>query len=360
MEIYLVGGAVRDQLLGLPITERDYVVVGATPAEMLAHGYKPVGKEFPVFLHPKTHAEYALARTERKTGKGYKGFVFHTTPQVTLEEDLQRRDLTINAIAQTLDGQIIDPYHGQLDLKNKILRHVSPAFSEDPVRILRVARFATRFTDFQIHPETLRLMQQMVQRGEIEALVAERVWQEWNRALEQAEPARFVEVLADCGAWEILFPELDAIATKNILQKITRISALADIRFAALFSHIPENQAIQLCQRYHVGNAYQDLAVLVAKYAPEYAHALQATAQQLLNLFHHLDAFRRPQRLEKFLFACSTGISNANTIYQFLQNIYRACATITAEDFIARGFKKQEIGKAIDAARLVAIEKLQS
>jgi tRNA nucleotidyltransferase (CCA-adding enzyme) len=201
MKIYIVGGAVRDELLGRPNADRDYVVVGATPQAMQAAGYRPVGKDFPVFLHPKTHEEYALARTERKSGHGYHGFTFHAAPDVTLEEDLARRDLTINAMAKGADGELIDPYCGQRDLQAKILRHVGPAFAEDPVRILRIARFAARFSDFSVAPETLALMRGMVASGEVDHLVAERVWQELAKGLMEDKPSRLFEVLRDCGAW---------------------------------------------------------------------------------------------------------------------------------------------------------------
>ncbi|EKD92292.1 MAG: hypothetical protein ACD_29C00083G0003, partial [uncultured bacterium] len=208
MKVFLVGGAVRDELLGRSITERDWVVVGSSPEELIASNFQPVGKDFPVFLHPKTHEEYALARTERKTGRGYKGFHFYTSPNVTLEEDLERRDLTINAMAKSESGQFIDLFGGQADLKAKLLHHVSPAFSEDPVRVLRVARFAALLPNFQVHPETNRLMSHMVQQGEIDALVSERVWKELSRALENENPCRFFEVLDACGALVILFPAL--------------------------------------------------------------------------------------------------------------------------------------------------------
>jgi len=211
MQIYCVGGAIRDELLGLPVKDRDWVVVGATPEMLLAQGYKPVGKDFPVFLHPRTHEEYALARTERKTAPGYAGFVFHTDPAVTLEEDLARRDLTINAIARTADGTLADPYGGQRDLAGRIFRHVSPAFAEDPVRILRLARFAARFADFRVAPETLALMRGMVAAGEVDALVPERVWQEIARGLMEARPSRMIEVLRDCGALARLLPELERL-----------------------------------------------------------------------------------------------------------------------------------------------------
>ena len=211
MKIYIVGGAVRDELLGRPSADRDYVVVGATPQAMQTAGYRPDGKDFPVFLHPKTHEEYALARTERKSGHGYHGFTFHAAPDVTLEEDLARRDLTINAMAKGADGELIDPYCGQRDLQAKILRHVGPAFAEDPVRILRIARFAARFSDFSVAPETLALMRGMVASGEVDHLVAERVWQELAKGLMEDKPSRLFEVLRDCGALARLLPEVDAL-----------------------------------------------------------------------------------------------------------------------------------------------------
>ncbi|MDP3033274.1 MAG: multifunctional CCA tRNA nucleotidyl transferase/2'3'-cyclic phosphodiesterase/2'nucleotidase/phosphatase, partial [Rhodocyclaceae bacterium] len=211
MQTYCVGGAIRDELLGLTVKDRDWVVVGATPEEMLEAGFKPVGRDFPVFLHPRTHEEYALARTEKKTAPGYAGFVFHTDPGVTLEDDLARRDLTINAIARAPDGSLIDPHGGQRDLAERVLRHVSPAFAEDPVRILRVARFAARFNDFSLAPETLALMQEMVANGEVDALVAERVWQELANGLMEAQPSRMFEILRACGALQRLLPELDCL-----------------------------------------------------------------------------------------------------------------------------------------------------
>ncbi|MCB1890039.1 MAG: multifunctional CCA tRNA nucleotidyl transferase/2'3'-cyclic phosphodiesterase/2'nucleotidase/phosphatase, partial [Rhodocyclaceae bacterium] len=231
METYIVGGAVRDRLLGLPVKDRDFVVVGATPEDMLARGFKPVGKDFPVFLHPETREEYALARTERKTAPGYRGFVFHTDPSVRLEDDLVRRDLTINAIASTEDGRLIDPHGGQRDIAERVLRHVSEAFAEDPVRILRLARFAARFPDFRVADETLALCRAMVAAGEVDALVAERVWQEIARGLESAEPLRMFQVLGDCGALARLLPELaPALAAAEplpVLQAIAAGDALA-------------------------------------------------------------------------------------------------------------------------------------
>jgi tRNA nucleotidyltransferase (CCA-adding enzyme) len=211
MQIYVVGGAVRDALLGLPVKDRDYVVVGATPDDMLAQGFRPVGKDFPVFLHPATQEEYALARTERKTAPGYKGFVFHTSADVTLEQDLVRRDLTINAIARADDGTLTDPFGGRRDIEQRVFRHVSDAFAEDPVRILRVARFAARYSDFRVAPETNALMRRMTEQGEVDALVPERVWQELSRGLMEATPSRMLEVLRDCGALARILPELDVL-----------------------------------------------------------------------------------------------------------------------------------------------------
>lgn len=253
VKIYLVGGAVRDQLLGRLVKERDWVVVGATPEAMLALGYRPVGKDFPVFLHPETHEEYALARTERKIGPGYHGFACTASPDVTLEEDLKRRDLTINAIAQTPSGDIIDPYGGVQDIQDRVLRHVSPAFVEDPVRILRLARFAARYSGlgFYVAPETRVLMQQMVMQGEVDHLVAERVWQELERALGEAEPGQFFEVLRSCSALAVIFPEIDrlfgvpqspqwhpeidtGVHTLMVLAQATRLTSSIPVRFAAL------------------------------------------------------------------------------------------------------------------------------
>ncbi len=343
MKIYLVGGAVRDELLGLPIRERDWVVVGARPEELTDQGYKPVGKDFPVFLHPTSKEEYALARTERKTGPGYRGFETRFSPDVTLEQDLERRDLTINAIARDPEsGALIDPFGGQRDLNERWLRHVSSAFVEDPVRVLRVARFAARFAPlgFRVAPETLALMQEIAARGELDALVPERVWQETQRALELPAPRRFFEVLREAHALAVIFPEVDqlfgvpqpeqwhpeidaGLHTMMVLDQACKLSDDPVVRFAALThdlgkgttpkhelpSHrLHEHRGVEiiekLCERLRIPNAYRELAVLVSKHHLN-AHRIQELrASTLLELLEKLDAFRRPDRFEGFALAC--------------------------------------------------------
>lgn len=356
MEIYLVGGAVRDQLLTLPVKERDWVVVGATPQEMLERGFRAVGKDFPVFLHPQTQEEYALARTERKVGKGYKGFVFHTSKNVTLEEDLQRRDLTINAMAKTKDGKIIDPYGGQQDLKNKILRHVSPAFAEDPVRILRLARFAAKFHDFSIHPDTLILMKKIVEAGEVDALVAERVWQELKKALQEAWPQRFFEVLSTCHALEILFPELakqdDHFAA---LKRAALKNTPTTIRFAAWLYPQTKNVIERLCQRYRVPREYHDLAVLVACYHHDYQQSLTLQAEALLKLIERTDAFRRFERWQQFLVTCSFIYENSQALYHRLLFVQEAAQKVNAASLIKAGMSGEAIAKLLQEMRIQAI-----
>lgn len=349
MRIYLVGGAVRDQLLGLPVKEKDWVVVGATPQELLDLGYKPIGKDFPVFLHPKTHEEYALARTERKIGIGYKGFHFYTDPSVTLEEDLKRRDLTINAIAQTPEGKIIDPYHGREDLKNKILRHVSPAFAEDPVRVLRIARFAARFGNFKIHPETLILMRQIVANGEINALVPERVWQELQRTLGLPFPARFFIVLEECKALPILFPEIKSnLGTHmQILEKAVNSTTKETIRFAAMLGSLASTEIKSLCQRVRAPSAYRDLALMTS----DLRHNCSFTnfsAEELVTLLERLDAYRRPERFTDLLVA---GKTFCNSI-QYLKNAYSLTCAITANQL--KDLKGTEIKQALHALRVEA------
>lgn len=340
MQIYQVGGAVRDSLLGLPVKDRDYVVVGASPEQMLAAGYRAVGKDFPVFLHPQTQQEYALARTERKTAKGYKGFSVHADPDVTLEEDLARRDFTINAIAQTAEGQLIDPFGGQADIEKRILRHVTAAFSEDPVRILRAARFLARFTDFTVAPETMVLMREMVAAGEVDALVPERVWQEIAKGLMESQPSRMFEMLRACGALKIIFPELDRLwgvpqtATYHpevdtgihIMMVIDYAATQAfslPVRFAALTHdlgkgttpaevlprHIGhELRSVDLIRdvvaRLKVPNDCKDLSLVVAKYHGKLHAARQMKASTLLHFLEELDAFRQRSRFEDFLKAC--------------------------------------------------------
>ena len=303
MKIYLVGGAVRDKLLGLPLKEKDYVVVGATPQELLALGYRQVGKEFPVFLHPETGEEYALARKERKVAPGYAGFVFEASPEVNLEEDLLRRDLTINAMAEDENGQLIDPYLGQKDLAHKSLRHVSAAFSEDPVRILRIARFAARYArlEFQVAPETILLMKEMVAAKEVDALVAERVWKELERALSESSPAVFFEVLNACEALPVLFPEVkpkgEGIAA---LKRAVILSQDTQVRFAALM-YESESAITALCERYRLPTEYRVLALLVSASLPLLNRPTPLSADELLALFSKSDAFRRQERFQKLL-----------------------------------------------------------
>jgi tRNA nucleotidyltransferase (CCA-adding enzyme) len=339
MQTYVVGGAVRDALLGLPVKDHDHVVVGATPDDMIAQGFRPVGKDFPVFLHPKTQEEYALARTERKTAPGYKGFVFHTSPDVTLEDDLVRRDLTINAIARADDGTLTDPYGGQRDIEQRIFRHVSDAFAEDPVRILRVARFAARFSDFRVAPETNALMRQMVEHGEVDALVPERVWQELSRGLMEQKPSRMLEVLRDCGALARILPELDVLwgvpqpekwhpeidTGVHVLQVIDCAAALErelPTRFACLVHdlgkgvtpsenwpahHGHEGMGVKLVEqvskRLKVPIECRDLAVMTAREHGNIGRALQLRANTIVTLFERCDAFRKPARFTQMLLA---------------------------------------------------------
>ena len=342
MQIFMVGGAVRDELLGLPVQDKDYVVVKASPEHMLALGYKAVGKNFPVFLHPKTHEEYALARTERKSGRGYKGFSFFASPDVTLEEDLRRRDLTINAIAKSGDGTLIDPFNGAADLKARVLRHVSPAFVEDPVRVLRVSRFAARYPDFSIAQQTMSLMSDMVNSGEVDHLVSERVWQELSKGLMEKSPARMIEVLRECGALKRLIPELDALfgvpqrtdhhpevdTGKHTLLALNYTAKEGYdllVRFAVLthdlgkgatpasewpFHHEHEERGSELvenvCQRLKVPSEYKDLAFLVARYHGLAHRAEELCASTLVSLLERTDALRRPERFLQFLKACSS------------------------------------------------------
>jgi tRNA nucleotidyltransferase (CCA-adding enzyme) len=337
MRTYVVGGAVRDALLGLPVKDHDHVVVGATPDEMVAKGFRPVGKDFPVFLHPQTQEEYALARTERKTAPGYKGFVFHTSADVTLEEDLVRRDLTINAIARADDGTLTDPYGGQRDIQQRIFRHVSDAFAEDPVRILRLARFAARFGDFTVAPETNLLMKQMVAQGEVDALVPERVWQELSRGLMEDQPSRMLDVLRECGALARILPELDALwgvpqpeqwhpeidTGVHILQVVDCSAKMArelPVRFACLMHDLgkgvtPSGQwpahhgheglgvklVEQVCKRLRVPTECRDLAVMTAREHGNVGRALQLRSNTVVKLLERCDAFRKPARFVQML-----------------------------------------------------------
>lgn len=361
MEIYLVGGAVRDELLGLPVTERDWVVVGSSPEEMLSLGYKAVGKDFPVFLHPQTHEEYALARTERKTGPGYTGFNFYAAHDVGLEADLKRRDLTINAMAKDKSGQLIDPFGGKKDLQNKTLRHVSPAFVEDPVRILRLARFASRFGDFTIHPDTSRLLYSMVSAGEIDALVAERVWQEWRRALEMNFPQRFFQVLQECQALSILFPEIRAEGIAA-LQRAAQSTCPLEVRFAVLFYNVKLSELDSISQRYRIPRNFYDLAKMLIKYYQSYQDVSRFSPAQILDLLQSLDAFRRPERFEYFLLACDVvaGKDSPSLYTQILQSAYEAATSINPQIFLDQGLQGEAIGRALKEAQVNRIAKIFS
>ncbi len=403
MEIYLVGGAVRDKLLGIEPKDRDWVVVGASPEEIQALGYQAVGKDFPVFLHPETKEEYALARTERKTGPRYHGFEFHASPEVTLEEDLFRRDLTINAMAQDCDGNIIDPFNGQEDLENGRLRHVSNAFVEDPVRILRIARYAARFAKWGFHVAhgTHALMKKMVAEGEADALVAERVWQETDRALGEDAPQRFFEVLRNCGALARVFPELEAlfgvpqpkhhhpevdsgIHTLMVLEQAARLTPDTRVRFAALVHDLgkgitPEEEwpkhiaheargvpmVQELCERLRVPKEYRDLAVVVTRDHLNFHRAAELRPATLLKQLERLDAFRRPERLEQFLLACEADSRGRPGFEDLLfeqpdifRRAYHAALQIHAREVIAEGFIGKAVGEELHRRRISAIKQV--
>jgi tRNA nucleotidyltransferase (CCA-adding enzyme) len=343
VKIYTVGGAVRDELLGLPVKERDYVVVGATPEEMVKQGFKPVGKDFPVFLHPQTHEEYALARTERKSGRGYKGFTVYASPEVTLEEDLRRRDLTINAIAKADDGTLVDPFQGRKDLKDGVLRHVSQAFAEDPVRILRVARFAARF-GFEVHPGTMALMRRMVEEGEADYLVAERVWQEFAKGLLEAHPQRMFEVLGGSGLSAKLIPEL---ATPPAA--ITELASVAE-RFALLTWPLEEAGVDALCQRLRAPNEVRELALTICRSRNKLK---SSTPEGLLDLFKTADAFRRPQRFAELLRVAK--LADAGIDKERIERALRAAAAVNGGAIAAKASAPDQIPKLVDAARLKAI-----
>lgn len=355
LEIFLVGGAVRDELLGRPIKERDWVVVGSTPNEMIAQGFQAVGKDFPVFLHPKTHEEYALARTERKTGKGYKGFHFYTTPDVTLSDDLMRRDLTINAMAKNIrTGEIIDPYHGKADIQQCVLRHVSLAFSEDPVRILRVARFAAQFPEFHVHPETMTLMQSMTQSGEVDALVSERVWKELSRALLSHHPERFFEVLKTCGALAILFPKINDSVNFSILRHAVVLSESGAVRFAALLATLAPETIHAMCDHYRVPSEYTQLALLVAKHQHRY-HALDPHhAHSLWNILKLIDAFRRPERFHEWMIVCRI-IDPTRDHSTVLLRAAAAAKAVDVTPLIEQGYRGSTFAEALKARQIEAI-----
>jgi tRNA nucleotidyltransferase (CCA-adding enzyme) len=403
VQIYLVGGAVRDKLLELPVTEQDWVVVGAAPQDMLAQKYKPVGRDFPVFIHPETGEEYALARTERKTGPGYHGFAFNTSPGVTLEQDLQRRDLTINAMAMDDTGRLIDPWGGQADLKARLLRHVSPAFAEDPLRVLRVARFAARFAHlgFKVAPETLELMREMAASGELDALTPERVWTELSKALSQRMPSRFFKVLRDCGALQPLFPEIDCqfgipqsprwhpeIDTgAHLLQALDQAASLSDetiVRFAVLVhdmgkcrtprdqwpdhtGHEQEGTRVieTFCRRLKVPNDYRNLGQLVALYHGPCHRAFDLPPEEIVKLLEQTDALRRPLRFEQFLIACEADArgrkGKKNRDYPqapYLRKALKETIKIKVQELSDNGLSGKALGGEIRKRRIEAVRRI--
>jgi tRNA nucleotidyltransferase (CCA-adding enzyme) len=367
MRSYVVGGAVRDQLLGLPVQDRDHVVVGATPEQMLAAGFRPVGKDFPVFLHPETQEEYALARTERKTAKGYHGFAFYTAPDVTLEQDLVRRDLTINAMALGEDGGIVDPYGGQADLRERVFRHVSEAFAEDPVRILRVARFAARLPEFHVADSTNALMRHMVEEGEVDALVAERVWQELSRGLMERHPSRMLAVLRDCGALARILPELDGGApTMDAVDAAAQRGHALEVRFAVLMLGVhghgheaPDPKAIQaVCMRLKVPNECRDLALMTAREAGLAAQRSGALdAEAVVTLFERCDAFRKPERFARMLLVAADAPQAARLLEEpGLMPALAAARGVNAGEVAQRhAGDKARIPVAVHAARVEAV-----
>ncbi len=401
MEIFLVGGAVRDKLLDYPVYEKDWVVVGADPKELLRQGYTPIGKDFPVFLHPKTKDEYALARTERKTAPGYAGFSFHAASDVTLEQDLARRDLTINAIAEDANGQIVDPYNGKQDLERRILRHVSSAFLEDPVRILRVARFAARYhhLGFTIAEETQTLMSEMVTNGEVDHLVAERVWKEMSRSLMERNPEVFFSVLRNCGALARIMPELDklfgipqpklhhpeidtGLHSLMTLEQACLLSQTETVRFAALVHDLGKGETPEhilpshhghesagiplvkaLCKRLSVPKAHRDLALIVTEFHLHCHTALELKASTIVKTLERIDAFRRPERFAEFLLCCEadargrTGLEKRDyPSAKHFSEAFDACRKIEAVDLIKQGFSGKQLGDKIHAARISAVK----
>jgi len=403
MEIYLVGGAVRDQLLGYPFKDRDYVVVGATVDEMLQQGFTQVGKDFPVFLHPKTKDEYALARTERKSGLGYKGFDVYAAPDVSLIEDLQRRDLTINAMAQNESG-LVDPYGGMADLEAKVLRHVSPHFKEDPLRVLRLARFAARYAHlgFTVAAETMGFMKEMVNSGELSALMAERVWQEIYRALTERSPDVFFDVLRQCGALAVILPEIDALFgvpqpekhhpeidtglhTLLVLQQAVLLTSSPQVRFAALTHdlgkaltppefwpshHGHEKKGLPalkaLAARIRLPNEFADLSAKVMEFHGNAHRALELKATTLLKMLESIGAFRQVSKLDDFLLACEAD-SKGRLGYElrdypqadWLRKVYQVASSVNAKKFVEEGLKGKQIGEAVTKERIYLIQGLK-
>lgn len=400
MQIYKVGGAVRDRLLGKPVIDIDWVVVGATAEEMLAKGFRPVGADFPVFLHPQSGEEYALARTERKSGRGYGGFTFYARPDVTLEQDLIRRDLTINAMAEDEQQNLTDPYHGQRDLEARLLRHVSPSFAEDPLRVLRVARFAARYAGlgFTVAAETLALMHQLSESGELEALTAERSWKEISRALMEDQPQVFVEVLRQCGALKVLMPEVEAlfgvpqphahhpeidtgVHTLSVLEQAALQQQPLTVRWACLLHDVgkgltPQDQwphhiaheckGLKLIkavnERFKVPKDCQELALLVGQYHTHGHRAMELKASTLLELLQSFDVYRRPQRFEEFIAACEMDARGRKGLEQrpypqanYLRGAAHAARAVAVQPLLEQGFKGPELGEAIKRERLKAL-----
>ena len=407
MKVYLVGGAVRDQLLGLPVKDRDWIVVGAVPATLLSLGYQQVGKDFPVFLNPKTKEEYALARTERKSSAGYTGFICDFSPTITLEQDLIRRDLTINAMAQSEDGEIIDPYGGKQDLENRILRHISPAFSEDPLRVLRVARFAARYHSlgFKIASETLSLMAELAQSEELQHLTAERVWLETEKALNEKNPEIYFETLHKTGALKVLFPEIDAlygvpnpvkhhpevdsfIHTMLVLKQAVNLTEnnpilnKSAVRFAAICHDLgkaltPQNilphhygheqagikPTRSLCKRLKVPSYFQELAELTCEFHSHIHKAFELRAETVITLFNRFDVWRKPQRFQEFLQVCladtrgRTGFENKDyPQIDYINRLLQAANEVDVQQVIADGFEKQEIRNELTKRRILAVK----
>ena len=411
MKVYLVGGAVRDQLLGLPVKDRDWIVVGAIPSTLLSLGYQQVGKDFPVFLNPKTKEEYALARTERKSSAGYTGFICDFSPTITLEQDLIRRDLTINAMAQSEDGEIIDPYGGKQDLENRILRHISPAFSEDPLRVLRVARFAARYHSlgFKIASETLSLMAKLAQLGELQHLTAERVWLETEKALNEKNPEIYFETLHKTGALRVLFPEIDAlygvpnpvkhhpevdsfIHTMLVLKQAVNLTEnnpilnKSAVRFAAICHDLgkaltPQNilphhygheqagikPTRTLCKRLKVASYFQELAELTCEFHTHIHKAFDLRAETVITLFNRFDVWRKPQRFQEFLQVCladtrgRTGFENKDyPQIDYINQLLQAANEVDVQQVIADGFEKQEIRNELTKRRILAVKQTKA
>ncbi|MFA6163476.1 MAG: multifunctional CCA addition/repair protein [Methylobacter sp.] len=400
MEIYLVGGAVRDKLLRLPVKEQDWVVLGETPESMVSKGFRPVGKDFPVFLHPQSHEEYALARTEKKTAPGYKGFIVHASPDVTLEQDLIRRDLTINAMAMTPQGQIIDPYGGQHDLAQRIFRHISPAFAEDPVRILRVARFAARYNHlgFTLAEETRELMQSMVNAGEVDYLVPERVWAELFKALSEKSPSAFFYTLKDCAALNKIFPEIHqlfgvpqpesyhpeidtGIHSMLCLEQAALLSPNPEVRFAALVhdlgkglspkEHWPHHYGHEtsglpilekMCDRLRIPNSFKSLALQVMQYHTHCHRAFELRASTITDMLASLGAYKQTNKLPEFLLACEADAKGRtgfeNTPYpqaELLSGATKAAASVNTSSILNSELKGSQIGEAIRRLRIKAV-----